>query len=85
MLMNSHPCNRKDVTRNSLTAERAERFHFEKTAGKFLRAWFKIANDNHHQKRMEVLVMENQRHLFEMLRESEQVLLIIGNIVRRVL
>ena len=37
-----------------------------------MREWGKIAHEHFHQMRMEVLVMDNQRHFMEMMKEAEE-------------
>ena len=63
----------KLVTRREKVEELSYKFFRERTILKCIREWGKIAHENAHQKRMELLVLENQRHLKDMLQQAEEV------------
>jgi hypothetical protein len=63
----------KLVTRREKVEELSYKFYRERTILKCIREWGKIAHENAHQKRMELLVLENQRHLKDMLQQAEEV------------
>lgn len=61
----------KDFSRSVRNNEAWKFFYFKKTTSKIIREWGSIAHAAAHTKRMEILVLENQRHFITMMKEAE--------------
>ena len=62
----------KDVTRCHRNEEVLKAFYFRITCTKVIREWGKVAHSAFHEMRMETLVMDNQRHFMEMMKQADE-------------
>ena len=62
----------KDATRCHRNEEVLKEYFFRMTCTKVIREWGFIAHSAAHEKRMETLVMDNQRHFFQMMKSAEE-------------
>ena len=62
----------KGATRCHRNEEVLKEYFFRMTCSKVIREWGVIAHSAAHEKRMETLVMDNQRHFMQMMKAAEE-------------